>query len=66
MKRCDVKDVLENADLTAREREIIYQQELEKTLSIKELSSEYNVEERHILRIKQKALFKIGQYLGII
>lgn len=66
MKRTELKDVLENADLTAREREILYLQEFEKTISIKELSSQFNVEERQILRIKQKSLFKIGQYLGIV
>jgi len=61
MRRTDALDLINNADLTAREREILIEQELEKTKTLKEIAYEYSVELRQILRVKQKALQKLSK-----
>lgn len=52
--------LIDEADLTAKEKEILKKHELEKSVSIKDLAAKYNVAERCILQTKQNALRKIN------
>ena len=51
--------MLDNYDLTEKERDILKHHELDHSITIKELASKYAVEERCILRTKQVALKKV-------
>lgn len=56
-------DLIRESDLTARERDILINHELERTVSIKELAVKYSVEERTILKAKQKAFSRLCYWL---
>ena len=56
-------NLIKESDLTVRERDILISHELEKTTSIKELAVKYSVEERTILKAKQKAFSKLCYWL---
>lgn len=58
--------MIDNYDLTDRERDILKSHELDKKVSIKELAAKYNVDERCILRSKQIALKKICNQLDAV
>lgn len=51
--------MIDNYDLSDRERDIIKNHELDRSVTIKELADKYSVDERCILRSKQIALGKI-------
>lgn len=55
--------LIRESDLTVRERDILINHELEHQLSIKELADKYSVEERTILKVKQKALARLCYWL---
>lgn len=55
--------LIKESDLTARERDILIYHELEREVSIKDLADKYSVEERTILKAKQKALAKLCYWL---
>ncbi len=56
-------NMIRESDLTARERDILINHELERTISIKELAVKYSVEERTILKAKQKAFSRLCYWL---
>lgn len=56
-------NLIRESDLTARERDVLISHELEREMSIKELADKYSVEERTILKVKQKALSRLCYWL---
>lgn len=59
MPRSVALALIADSDLTARERDILIEHELERATTIKALADKYHIDERCILRSKQHALSKI-------